>query len=78
MRPFLRPTAVPAFGDIAFLAIGPIKVGEVVVDAGVDLPIGLPTLATVRFLSRLLTALNLLPSIATMALVKRSADGTAR
>ena len=31
----------------------------------------LATLATVKFLSRLLTALNLLPSIATIACVKR-------
>src|SRR6266545_3274537 len=33
--------------------------------------IRLPTLATVKFLSRLFTALNWLPSIATMARVKR-------
>jgi hypothetical protein len=49
-------------GDVAVFAVGPIQGRKVARDAGVDLVQALGDLATVKFLSRLFTALNLLPS----------------
>ena len=63
-----------AWRQLALLAVGRLQRRHVALDAGLDLLHPPLSLALVKFLSRVFTALNLLPSMAATAWVNRSSS----